>query len=320
MESTQEVYRLVNEAGRIRQVPVKPRMNVSSLNNMAGQADVISWPFKIQLRHRTRVIIVHKETQVSSEAKPVTPSLIDNKEGAFRIAPGGPVFCAGVVPYEGFEVVRVLLRPWIPLDKAYAFIEKYMKRINRPVRAFCGIELRVPAPLTFDQWSTFNVPYLKKLREWGLIFGDQSGVCRSNVALALEAPDNTSVCAFSYTVPTAEKIPTFFLSGQADIDSGGKIIAEGDTGPEAMQKRARFTIDTVGATLGKLKARWEDTTQIALFHVADIPNLWGPTLIGRFGKAVRRGVLVYHARPPLAGAEVELEARAVRQELIVATD
>ena len=37
-------------------------------------------------------------------------------------------------------------------------------------------------------------------------------------------------------------------------------------------------------------------------------------------EAVRHGVLVYHARPPLVGAEVELEARAVRQELTVATN
>ena len=254
-----------------------------------------------------------------SEQTASIPSLIDNKAGAYRILPGGQVYCAGVVPYEGFEVVRVLLRPWIPLERAYSFIEKYLKSVGRPVQAFCGIELRVPAPLTFSQWSSFNVPYLKQLREWGLIFGDQSGVCRSNIALALNAPDTTSVCAFSYTVPTTEKVTTFFLSGTADIDSGGKIIAEGDTGAAAMQKRAGFTIAAVGATLKSLKVTWDDTTQVALFHVADIPNLWGSTLLGTLGEAVRRGVLIYHARPPLVGAEVELEARAVRQELMVAT-
>ena len=62
-------------------------------------------------------------------------------------------------------------------------IEKYLKSVGRPVQVFCGIELRVPAALTFGQWSSFNVPYLKQLREWGLIFGDQSGVCRSNIEL-----------------------------------------------------------------------------------------------------------------------------------------
>jgi hypothetical protein len=254
-----------------------------------------------------------------NEATHNPPTLIDNKAGAYRILPGGSFYCSGIVPYEGFEVVRVLLRPWIPLGQAYVFIEKHLKSAGRPVQAFCGIELRVPAPLTFSQWSAFNIPYLNQLREWGLIFGDQSGVCRSNIALALRAPDVMSVCAFSYTAPTTEKVKTFFLSGTADIDSSGKIIAEGDTTPAAMQKRARFTIETVGATLGKLNVGWEDTSQIALFHVADIPDLWGTTLLGTLGEAVRRGVLVHHARPPLAGAEVELEARAVRQELIVAT-
>ena len=116
---------------------------------------------------------------MSNEATSSVPSLIDNKAGAYKILPGGPVFCAGVLPHDGFEVVRVILRPWIALDQAYAFIEKHLKSVKRPVQALCGIELRVPAPLTFDQWSSFNVPYLKKLREWGLIFGDQSGVCRS---------------------------------------------------------------------------------------------------------------------------------------------
>lgn len=256
---------------------------------------------------------------MSSDTGSGARSLVDNKAGAYRFAPGGPVFCGGVVPHEGYEVVRVLLRPWIPLDQAYAFIEKHLKALGRPMQAFCGIELRVPAPLTFADWATFNVPYLAKLREWGLIFGDQSGVCRSNIALALHAPRVTSVCAFSYTVPSSERVRTFFLSGQADIDGAGKIIAASDTGGAAMQERARFTIDTVGATLGKLGVGWDDTTQIALFHVADIPNLWGPSLLGTFGEAVRRGVLVYHARPPLVGAEVELEARAVRQELVVAT-
>lgn len=257
---------------------------------------------------------------MSDDASSGVPSLIDNKAGAFRILPGGSVYCAGIVPHQGYEVVRVLLRPWIPLEQAYAFIEKHLESVGRPIQAFCGIELRVPAPLTFSDWSSFNVPYLKQLREWGLIFDDQSGVCRSNIALALKAPDVTSVCAFSFTVPTSQKVKTFFLSGQADIDSSGKIIADGDTGDAAMKKRARFTIDTVGATLGKLGVSWEDTSQIALFYVADIPDLWGSTLLGSFAEAVSRGVLVYHARPPLVGAEVELEARAVRQELTVATN
>lgn len=248
-----------------------------------------------------------------------SPMLIDNKAGAYKILPGGAAFCSGVLPYEGYEIVRVLLRPWIPLEQGYGFIENYLKSVGRPVQSFCGIELRVPAPLAMNDWSSFNVPYLAQLRKWGLIFSDQSAVCRSNIALTLNAPTTTSLCAFSYTSPTSAKNKTFFLSGQADIDANGKAIADGDTGPAAMQKRARFTIVTVSATLAKLGVSWHDTTQVAFFHANDIPDLWEPTLLGSLGEALSRGVLVYRARPPIAGLEVELEARAVRQEFVVST-
>ena len=248
-----------------------------------------------------------------------SPILIDNKAGSYKILPGGAAFCSGVLPYEGYEIIRVVLRPWIPLEQGYGFIENYLKSVGRPVQSFCGIELRVPAPLAMKDWSSFNVPYLAQLRKWGLIFGDQSAVCRSNIALALNAPTTTSLCAFTYTAPTSAKNKTFFLSGQADIDAHGKAIADGDTGPAAMQQRARFTIDTVGATLAKLGVSWQDTTQVAFFHAHDIPDLWEPKLLGSIGEALSRGVLVYRARPPIAGLEVELEARAVRQEIVVST-
>lgn len=256
---------------------------------------------------------------MSQQSPTSTPTLLENRAGGYRVLPSGSAYCAAVVPNEGFEIVRVLLRPWLPLEQAYGFIEAHLKGIGRPVQAFCGIELRIPAPLTFGDWSTFNVPYLAQLRQWGLMHGDSSGVCRSNIALALHAPQTTSVCAFSYAAPASSAQTTFMLSGQADIDARGNIIAQGDTGPAAMQQRARYTIETVGARLAELQLSWRDTTQIALFHVGDIPDLWGPTLLGAAGEAIRGGVLVYRARPPIAGAEVELEARAVRHELVVAT-
>ncbi len=244
-------------------------------------------------------------------------SLLDNKEGSCRVLPGAAAYCGGVLPYEGYEVVRAVLRSWPPLNQGYAFVESYLKRIGRPTQALCGMELRVPAPLLFKDWSTFNAPYLEQLRKWGLMFGDYSGVCRSNIALAVDPPTAASLCAFSYTVPASAKGKTFFLSGQADIDAKGKPIAEGDTGPAAMTQRARYTFDAVGATLAKLGVSWQDTTHIALFHVHEIPDLWGAELLGSLGEARRRGVQLYRARPPIAGLEVELEARAVRQELIV---
>jgi hypothetical protein len=246
------------------------------------------------------------------------PAMIDNRAGNYRVLPSGIAYCAGVIPDSGYEVVRSELQSWVPMTEAYAFIENHLKSIGRPVQAFCGIELRVPRPLTLGDWSTFNVPYLEQLRKWDLIYGDYSGICRSNIALDIYPPPTTSMCAFSYTVSATSKGPTFLLSGQADIGPDNKVIAEGDVGLQAMQKRARYTIDTVADTLSRLGFAWKDTTRVALFHANDIADLWGPTMLGALGETIRRGVLVYRARPPIAGGEVELEARAIRQEVILA--
>ena len=248
----------------------------------------------------------------------ISNQLIEHRSGNYKVLPSGAAYCAGIIPDPGYEVVRVELDPWLALDEAYPFIENHLKRAGRPVQAFCGIEFRVPEPLTFDKWSSFNVPYLAQLRKWGLMHGDLSGVCRSNIALDIHPPTVTSMCAFSYTAPATSTAPTFLLSGQADIGPDNKIIAEAKVDLQAMQARTRFTIDTVGDTLRKLGFSWGDTTRIALFHVHEIPDLWGPALLGAVGESIRRGVLVYRARPPIAGAEVEMEARAIRQEWIVA--
>lgn len=247
----------------------------------------------------------------------VPVSLLDNEAGNYRILPGGVAYCTGIIPNEGFEVVRVQLQTWLPLDQAYPFIEAYLKKVGRPVQAFCGIEMRVPKPLTFDDWSSFNTPYLAQLRNWGLMYGDLSGVCRSNIALSMHPPKTASMCAFSYVTPATSKVGGFCLSGTADITPEGKIIAEGDTSPSAMHERARYTIDVIGDSLAKLGLSWASANQLAIFHVADIPDLWSPELLGGIGEPLRQGVIVYRARPPIAGGEVELEARGARRDLIV---
>lgn len=248
---------------------------------------------------------------------PVASALLDNAAGNYRVLPGGVAYCTGIVPHAGFEVVRVQLSTWLPLDDAYPFIESHLQHVGRPVQAFCGIEMRVPAPLTRADWSSFNTPYLAQLRRWGLLHGDLSGVCRSNIALAVHAPGTPSMCAFSYTAPTTSRMGGFCLSGTADITPDGRVIAEGDTGPAAMQERARYTIDVIGNSLAALGLSWRAVNQLALFHVHEIPDLWGPALLGGLGEVLRQGVVTYRARPPIAGGEVELEARGARHDQIV---
>ena len=96
-----------------------------------------------------------------------------------------------------------------------------------------------------------------------------------------------------------------------------KVVAGTEVGPKAMQERVTSTIDTVTDTLERLGLSWDQTTRVALFHVHDIPGLWGPATLGKIGNAIRRGVLVFRARPPIVGGEVELEARAIHREIVL---
>ena len=62
-------------------------------------------------------------------------AFLDNKPGNCRILPGGGAYCTGIIPNEGFEIVRVLLRPWLTLDRGFEFIERYLESVGRPVQA-----------------------------------------------------------------------------------------------------------------------------------------------------------------------------------------
>lgn len=247
------------------------------------------------------------------------PAILEVEAGNYRFLPAGGVFCGGVLPGEGYEVVHAILRPWLPLAQGYAFIEGYLKNLGRPVQALCGMELRVPAPMTFDAFRAFNAPYVEQLRKWDLMSGNYSAVCRTNVAPGLNPPKQACVHAFSYVVPAAGKGITFCVSGTADIDPRGKIVAEGDTSAAGMKKKLEFVIEVIGNRLAEMDLEWNSVTQVDLYLVAGIPDLWGSTILPGLGDAALPGVRLHYARPPIVGAEVELEARALARELTLRT-
>jgi hypothetical protein len=247
------------------------------------------------------------------------PAILAVEAGNYRFLPAGGVFCGGVVPDEGYEVVHAILRPRLPLAQGYAFIEGYLKHLGRPVQALCGMELRVPAQMSFDAFRTFNAPYVEQLRKWSLVDGSYSSVCRTNVAPGLNAPKEACVHAFSYTVPSVSKALTFCISGTADIDPRGKIVADGDTSPAGVKKKLEFCIEVIGNRLAELELEWNQATHVDLYLVADMPGLWESTVLPALGEAASPGVRLHYARPPIVGAEVELEARALTQELTLRT-
>lgn len=245
------------------------------------------------------------------------PALLDNEAGGYRVLPAGQVFCGGVIPTAGYEIVHAVFSPYAPLKDAWGFIEAYLKALGLPVRALCGMELRIPQQLTLEGFRAFNVPYAEQLRKWDLILGNYSAVCRTNVAPARDAPKEPSVHAFSYCAPSSHKGTTFCVSGTADIDARGKIVAEGDVSPSGMRQRLQYCVDVITERLAMLELDWSAATHIDLCVVQDIPGLMEAVVVPGLQGATARGVRVHFARPPIIGAEVELECRGVRQELVL---
>jgi hypothetical protein len=246
------------------------------------------------------------------------PALLAVEGGHYRFLPAGQVFCAGVLPDEGHEVVHALLKPWLPLAQGYAFIESYLRTLNLPVQALCGMELRVPQQMTFDAFRAFNAPYIEQLRKWDLVWGNYSAVCRTNVAPGSKPPREPSIHAFSYVTPAGPGSHTFCVSGTADIDPRGKIVAAGDVSPGGMRAKLEFVIGVIGGRLAELELSWKDATHVDLYLAADAPEIW-TTMLPPLGDAVTRGVRLHYARPPIVDAEVELEARGVAVELTLRT-
>ncbi len=243
------------------------------------------------------------------------PALFDNIPGGYRVLPSGTVFAGGAISMEGHEIVHAILKPWIPLKDAWGFIEAHLKGLGRPVQALCGMELRIPKQLTFEGFRTFNAPYVEQLQKWQLLLGRYSAVCRTNVAPVVDVPSEPMPHAFSYGVPSDAKTLTFCVSGAADIDARGKPVAEDDVSPAGMKRRLQHVVETITGRLAEIELDWGVVTHTDLCVVQAIPGLWESVIAPALEPALRHGVRVHLARPPIVGAEVELECRGVRQEL-----
>jgi hypothetical protein len=247
------------------------------------------------------------------------PAMFPVEAGHYRFVPAGQVFCSGVQPDEGYQVIHALLRPQLPLADGYAFIAAHLDKLGLPIQALCGMELRVPAAMTFEAFRAFNAPYVAQLEKWELLNGNYSAVCRTNVAPALNPPREAMLHAFSYVAVASGNSSTFCVSGTADIDARGKIVAAGDTSVSGMRDKLKYVIDVITTRLAEMEMEWTDVNQVDLYAAADISELWASTILPAVGSAAKAGVRLHYARPPIVGSEVELEARAVAHELTLPT-
>ena len=216
--------------------------------------------------------------RTSSAARINPPAIFPIEAGHYHFVPAGQVFCSAVQPDAGFEVVHAIVRPQLTLADGYTFVEAYLHKLGLPIQALCGMELRVPAAMTFEAFRAFNAPYVAQLDKWGLFNGNYSAVCRTNVVPALNPPREAVLHAFSYVAASTSDSSTFLVSGTAASTTAGKSSRPETPPVSGMRDKLKHVIDVITTRLAELEHAWGDVTQVDLYAAADISDLWSSTI------------------------------------------
>lgn len=248
--------------------------------------------------------------------------LLDNPRGNYRFLAAIPPFSAGVVAMPGYEIVRACLGEWVPWRRGFERIRQFLSQSGRPHASLCAMELRLPAPLSFEGFKEFNRAYREVLVEWDLMVDKRNPVARTNIAPEGSAPNEPSLHAFSYTRPVeaGDAPPTFIVAGAGDLRdqavlSQDSIVRAGETSPDAMKEKANVVMGVMETRLKGLRRSWPDVTAVDVYTVHPIRSFLPETILKRIGPAAARGVHWYYGRPPIAGLDFEMDLRGVREEI-----
>jgi len=250
-----------------------------------------------------------------------TPPVRDVHAGHYRFLPGIAPFSSGVVAIAGYQVVHATLRAPIPWRDGFGLIDRHLRAENRPRAALCAIELRSPAPFSFDGFDSFNAGYQALLAEWKLHVDGDNPIARTNVAPVTGAPREPSLYAFSYTIPGATPRPTFIVAGAGEMRERGVgtegIVRHGETSAAAMRDKATHVMGIMQARLQGLGGAWPEVTAIDIYTAQPIDAFLVETVLGPAGAAAIHGVRWFPSRPPVIGLEYEMDLRGVAREVVL---
>jgi len=172
--------------------------------------------------------------------------------------------------------------------------------------------------MTLEEFRTFNVTYREKLSHWDLLVDGVNPVARTNVAPMYSPPVKTELYAFSYTVPTDDPVSTFVISGAADSQKGKtpeeRVVCFGQAVVDSMRKKAVFVVNLVEQRMLDLGGSWDSVSSTNFFSVHGMDGVIDG-ILGALGPAAFRGTVWHHAWPPLVDLKLEMDARAIRQEI-----
>jgi hypothetical protein len=247
--------------------------------------------------------------------------LLDNIAGNYNFIRGIGPFSAAVAARPGFEIVHAAFNPFVPLANGYELLERHLRNLRRSISALCGMQLRIPKALSRQGFDEFNRPYIDRLKSWGLEVDGANPVTRTNVALEVNPVAEPMLAGFFYSIPAAGHAATWVLSGVPEIaardGANVQIVARGDTSAAGMRMKTECIMQVLSAHLAEMGAGWEQATTVNLYTVQDMHPLMASTLLPALGRASQAGVVWHYATPPVTGLDLEIDACAVRRELVL---
>jgi hypothetical protein len=247
-------------------------------------------------------------------------SLVDHPTGNYQFAPtaadprivGGPPFSKGVRAPRDYEIVHATFQVPLPYHAGFAAAERHLEAIGRPRTALCAVEVRVPRPLTVEEFAEFNVGYRAVLEEWGVYVDGRVPIARSNVAPRVNpTPSEVLLYGFSYTAPSNEAQPTFFVSAAPEKAT----VRPGETTPDALREKTASAMQAMQDGLAALEMDWPAVTALGIYTAHDLHTFLNEEIIAAMGPAAVHGIHWYYGPPPIVGIEIEIDVRAIQREL-----
>ena len=246
--------------------------------------------------------------------------LLDHHQGNYRFLKGIGPYSSGVVAMPGYEIVHARTTQPVPLHLAYEQIFKRLEQQGRAIQALCGMQLRIPAPLSFEGFKEFNRQYQQKLLELELYIDDVNPLARTNIAVPALGIQEAMLYAFSYTIPSKTKVPTFVVAGAGDLRdqtdlSPEAIVRPDETSDDALREKAEVVMAVMQERLKGLQVDWSLVSSVDIYTTQPIHAFLRDTILKPIAKASWHGVSWHFGEPPIEGLAFEMDLRGIRKEL-----
>lgn len=236
--------------------------------------------------------------------------------GAYAFLPGDVTISKGIVATPGHRLIHMRLRTLLPYHGGFGAISVLLGRLGVPLSALCGVELRVPQPLSFEDFTALNQDYNRLLERYGLLIGGSGPMARTTVAPVVNPPAEISLASFTISVPALNTPGNEFLvSGAGDIRgqpySAEAIVRPDENALDAPAEKIAFVLACLTTVLEQIGQPWADVRDIMVYTALEAAPPILEQMLTPLDPHLADRVRLLSSRPPLVGMGFEMDVRRI---------